>query len=68
MNAFVAPTDFHWFQFLSSRSSVDEVNFWMPKPWGGRFKVLRRGEPLLFKLKAPATRSPKAGSSSITRT
>ena len=53
MNAFVAPTDFHWFQFLSSRVGVDEVNFWMPKPWGGQFKILRRGEPLLFKLKAP---------------
>lgn len=53
MNAYVAPTDFRWFQFLSSQSNVDEVNFWMPKPWGGQFGVLRRGEPLLFKLKAP---------------
>lgn len=25
----------------------------MPKPWGGQFGVLRRGEPLLFKLEAP---------------
>jgi putative restriction endonuclease len=53
MNAYVAPTDLRWFEFLSSRQDVDEVNFWMPNPWGGRFGVLRRGEPLLFKLKAP---------------
>lgn len=53
MNAFVASTDSKWFEFLSSQADVDEVNFWMPKPWGGRFGVLRRGEPLLFKLKAP---------------
>src|SRR5262249_51267307 len=36
-----------------SRGTVDEVNFWMPNRWGGRFGVLSRGEPLLFKLKAP---------------
>ncbi|MQA92504.1 MAG: HNH endonuclease [Gemmatimonas sp.] len=53
MNAFVASTDSKWFEFLSSQADVDEVNFWMPKRWGGRFRVLRRGEPLLFKLKAP---------------
>jgi putative restriction endonuclease len=53
MSAYVAPTDLGWFEFLSSRGPVDEVNFWMPKPWGGRFQVLNRGEPLLFKLKAP---------------
>lgn len=32
---------------------VDEVNFWTPRPWGGRFRVLSRGEPLLFRLKTP---------------
>lgn len=56
MNAFVAPTDKDWFDFLSGkagRGEVDEVNFWMPKPWGGRFGVLTRGQPLLFKLKSP---------------
>ena len=52
MGVYVAPTDLSWFEFLSSRG-VDEVNFWMPNPWGGKFGVLRRGEPLLFKLKAP---------------
>lgn len=51
MRAFVAPTDSAWFDFLSLQPGIDEVNFWMPKPWGGRFGVLNRGEPLLFKLK-----------------
>ena len=32
---------------------MDEVNFWYPKRWGGRFGVLGDGEPLLFKLKRP---------------
>lgn len=53
MNAWVAVTDHDWYRFLSSEPGVDEVNFWQPRPWGGAFRVLRRGEPLLFKLKAP---------------
>lgn len=53
MNTFVANTDKDWFDFLAAQPDVDEVNFWMPRPWGGQFKVLRRGEPLLFKLKSP---------------
>jgi putative restriction endonuclease len=53
MNAYVAVTDRDWFDFLSSLPDVDEVNFWQPNPWGGQFGVLRRGEPLLFKLKKP---------------
>jgi putative restriction endonuclease len=53
MGAYVNLTDPAWFNFLSAQPGIDEVNFWMPKPWGGRFGVLRRGEPLLFKLRAP---------------
>lgn len=53
MNAYVAVTDRDWYSFLSAQRNVDEANFWQPNPWGGRFRVLRRGEPLLFKLKAP---------------
>jgi putative restriction endonuclease len=56
MNAYVAVTDNDWFRFLRDRDAevgVDEVNFWMPKPWGGRFGVLTDGQPLLFKLKSP---------------
>lgn len=53
MNAYVAVTDRDWFDFLSRQSGIDEVNFWQPRSWGGEFGVMRRGEPLLFKLKAP---------------
>lgn len=56
MNAFLAPTDKDWFDFLTARSVrgvVDEVNFWLPNPWGGRFGALTTGQPLLFKLKSP---------------
>jgi putative restriction endonuclease len=53
LNAYVAVTDRDWFDFLSAQPDVDEVNFWQPNPWGGRFGVLRRGDPLLFKLKHP---------------
>lgn len=53
MNAYVAATDNDWFRFLASREGVDEVNFWYPKPWGGKFGVLSYGQPLLFKLKSP---------------
>ena len=61
MNAFVASTDPAWFEFLSAQRDVDEVNFWMPNRWGGRFGVLRRGEPLLFKLRAPSNRIAGGG-------
>ena len=53
MNAFVAATDNDWFSFLAARTDVDEVNFWYPRPWGGRFAVLTDGQPLLFKLRSP---------------
>ena len=53
MNAYVAATDPDWFHFLSTEDGVDEVNFWYPKPWGGKFGVLSPGQPLLFKLKRP---------------
>ena len=44
-------TDYDWYRFLSTRPDLDEANFW--KPSGGQsFKALRRGEPLIFKLKA----------------
>ncbi len=56
MKAYVAVTDKTWFEHLralSRRGRVDEVNFWTPKTWGGRFRVLQRGQPLLFKLRSP---------------
>lgn len=52
MKAYVAVTDFDWFQFLSRQPGIDEVNFW--KPGGGTgFGVLTLGAPLLFKLHWP---------------
>ncbi|HKO20869.1 MAG TPA: HNH endonuclease signature motif containing protein [Acidobacteriaceae bacterium] len=53
MQAFVAPTDRQWFEFLALQPNLDEANFWLPNPWGGRFRVIRPGELLLFKLKHP---------------
>lgn len=61
VNAFVAGADPAWFEFLSAQRDVDEVNFWMPNRWGARFGVLRRGEPLLFKLRAPYNRIAGGG-------
>lgn len=50
--AYVGVTDFNWFQFLSSRPDLTEVNFWQP---GGRvqFKALLPGDLFLFKLHSP---------------
>jgi putative restriction endonuclease len=53
MNAFAAITDRDWFDFLAAQEEVDEVNFWQPSAGGGRFRALGRGEPFLFKLRAP---------------
>ena len=52
VNLYVGITDYDWFQFLSSRTGLDEVNFWQP---GGRtnFKALQPGELFLFKLHSP---------------
>jgi putative restriction endonuclease len=49
----IAITDRDWFDFLSERADkLDEVNFWQPT--GSRvFRVLRPGEPFLFKLHSP---------------
>ena len=54
MNAYVAITDHDWFRLLAGLPPTerDEVNFWTPRPWGGRFRVLTAGQPLLFKLRA----------------
>lgn len=50
--AFVGVTDSDWFEFLSNRPELTEVNFWQP---GGRvrFKALDQGDLFLFKLHSP---------------
>jgi putative restriction endonuclease len=51
MKIWVGVTDKNWFEHLSRRGP-DEVNFWQPS--GSRnFKVLKPGEPFLFKLHSP---------------
>ncbi|MCK6547993.1 HNH endonuclease [Myxococcota bacterium] len=52
MRAFVGVTDGDWFQLLSSRPNLEEVNFWQP---GGQrhFRALAPGELFLFKLHSP---------------
>ena len=56
VKAYIAVTDKRWFEHLRMlyrRRRADEVNFWTPNRWGGRFRVLERGQPLLFKLRSP---------------
>jgi len=47
---YVGVTDYGWFEFLSGRAGLDEVNFWRP---GGSALRASQGAPFLFKLKAP---------------
>ncbi len=48
---FVANTDNGWFDYLSSRTDVTEVNFWRPS--GQEFHSIESGELLVFRLKSP---------------
>jgi putative restriction endonuclease len=52
MRAYVGITDYEWYQLLSSRPDLEEVNFWQP---GGKreFRSLQQGDLFLFKLHAP---------------
>ena len=52
MQGLLATTDFEWYRHLSSLPDVDEVNFWQPSSYRAIHSI-QRGEPLLFKLKAP---------------
>lgn len=52
MHIFVGITDFDWYEFLSAKPELDEVNFWQPSV-AGQFRALRVGEPFLFKLHSP---------------
>lgn len=51
MNGFIANTDYEWYSFLLKKERLEEVNFWRPMG-GSPFRALRRGEPLIFKLKS----------------
>ena len=52
MKLYVGITDYDWFSLHSSKTFVDEVNFWRPSSRMG-FNVLTWGEPFLFKLHSP---------------
>jgi putative restriction endonuclease len=52
MRIYIGITDFNWYQFLSVRPVLDEVNFWQPTATG-QFRALSSGEPFLFKLHSP---------------
>lgn len=52
MKFWIGITDRDWYEFLSVRPALDEVNFWQPS--GSRaFRALEPGELFLFKLHAP---------------
>ena len=50
--AYIGITDKDWYEFLSNRPELTEVNFWQP---GGSvlFKALGQGDLFLFKLHSP---------------
>jgi putative restriction endonuclease len=52
MKIYVAVTDNNWFDYLSTLSGVDEVNFWRPSP-RVPLSGIHPGELFLFKLHSP---------------
>ncbi len=52
MKFWVGVTDKSWFDFLASRPSIDEVNFWQPSG-DTRFGAIQPWAPFLFKLHSP---------------
>lgn len=59
VRAYVANTDYEWYEFFLARPEIDEVNFW--RPGGANFLALAPGQPLLFRLKAPYNAIAGAG-------
>jgi putative restriction endonuclease len=51
VSLYVANTDNDWFDFLSSRDELTEVNFW--QPGGKAFHAIGPGELFVFRLKSP---------------
>jgi putative restriction endonuclease len=51
VSLYVANTDNEWFDFLSPRGNLAEVNFW--KPGGKAFHAIQPGELFAFRLKSP---------------
>jgi putative restriction endonuclease len=51
VSVYIANTDNDWFDFLSSRENLPEVNFWQPS--GKAFHAIGPGELFAFRLKSP---------------
>jgi len=52
MKYWLGVTDTKWFRYLRDRKPED-INFWQPSGHHQEFKVIEKGAPFLFKLKAP---------------
>lgn len=52
MKFWLGVTDSQWYQYLREKKPED-VNFWQPVGHQQEFKVIEKGAPFLFKLKAP---------------
>ena len=48
---YVANTDNDWFDFLATRSPLEDVNFWKPTPQ--TFRAIDEGQLFVFRLKSP---------------
>ena len=60
MSVYVYPTDHRWYDYLSGRRQLDEVNFWQPS--GNQvFRRLQPGDLFLFRLKSPINRIAGGG-------
>jgi putative restriction endonuclease len=51
VSLYIANTDNDWFDFLSGRGDLPEVNFW--QPGGKAFHAIEPGELFAFRLKSP---------------
>src|SRR5580704_6751130 len=51
VSLYIANTDNEWFDFLSTRQDLTEVNFW--QPGGKEFRAIEPGELFAFRLKSP---------------
>jgi putative restriction endonuclease len=51
VSLYIANTDNDWFDFLSTRANLTEVNFW--QPGGKEFHAIEPGELFAFRLKSP---------------
>src|ERR1700730_12837712 len=54
VSLYIANTDNEWFDFLSTRQDLTEVNFW--QPGGKEFRAIEPGELFAFRLKSPRNR------------